>query len=253
VRRVGRRAPAAGGVVTLAVQLAKTWGAGRVIGVASSEEKRRLAEELGADVAVEAGATDLKKALEEAHDGRKVDVVLEMVGGATFDASPAALAPFGRLAIFGMASRTAAKPVQSGELVARHEHGTGLSGFLPPSWDHRGCQSWDHRRVVRRGSGCQPLAITSRRSWRDRVAFREVRVIEVREVLRAWLSGEGLRVAAERAGVDRKTARRYVVAGQEAGLVRDGGEEQLSDELIGAVVAAVGRPGPRGTAARGRT
>ena len=39
------------------------------------------------------------------------------------------------------------------------------------------------------------------------MAFREVRVIEVREVLRAWLAGEGLRTAAERAGVDRKTAR----------------------------------------------
>jgi transposase len=71
------------------------------------------------------------------------------------------------------------------------------------------------------------------------VAFREVRVIEVREVLRAWLAGDGLRTAGERAGVDRKTARRYVAAGQEAGLVRDGGEEQLTDELIGAVVAAV--------------
>lgn len=71
------------------------------------------------------------------------------------------------------------------------------------------------------------------------MAFRKVRVIEVREVLRAWLAGDGLRIAAERAGVDRKTARRYVAAGQEAGLVRDGGEEQLTDELIGVVVAAV--------------
>jgi hypothetical protein len=71
------------------------------------------------------------------------------------------------------------------------------------------------------------------------VAFREVRVIEIREVLRCWLDGGGLRTAAERAGVDRKTARRYVEAAQCAGLVRDGGEGQLTDELIGAVVAAV--------------
>jgi transposase len=71
------------------------------------------------------------------------------------------------------------------------------------------------------------------------VAFREVRVIEVREVLRCWLAGSGLRTAAERAGVDRKTARRYVEAAQAAGLVRDGGPDQLSDGLIGAVVAAV--------------
>jgi transposase len=71
------------------------------------------------------------------------------------------------------------------------------------------------------------------------MAFREVRMIEVREVLRHWLSGDGLRVVAERAGVDRKTARRYVQAGQAAGLVRDGGIGQLTDEVIGTVVAAV--------------
>lgn len=64
-------------------------------------------------------------------------------------------------------------------------------------------------------------------------------MIEIREVLRCWLGGGGLRTAAERAGVDRKTARRYVEAAQAAGLVREGGEDQLTDELIGAVVAAV--------------
>jgi hypothetical protein len=71
------------------------------------------------------------------------------------------------------------------------------------------------------------------------VAYREVRVNEVREVLRHWLAGDGLRTAGERAGVDRKTARRYVAAGEAAGLRRDGGDGQLCDELIGAVVAAV--------------
>jgi len=64
-------------------------------------------------------------------------------------------------------------------------------------------------------------------------------VFEVREVLRCWLAGDGLRRVAERAGVDRKTARRYVEAAQAAGLTRDGGEGQLSDGLVGAVVAAV--------------
>ena len=105
---------AAGGVGTIAVQLAKAWGAGRVIAVASSDDKRALATELGADVTVDAGAADLKAALEEANGGRKVDVVLEMVGGPTFDASLAALAPVGRLATFGMASRTPPKPVNAG-------------------------------------------------------------------------------------------------------------------------------------------
>src|SRR5439155_12435360 len=124
--------------------------------------------------------------------------------------------------------------------VARHDHGTALSRFLPRSWDHPGCQSWDHRRVVRRGGRGLPLPMRPGRSiWRRTVPFREVRVFEVREVLRCWLAGDGLRRVAERAGVDRKTARRYVEAAQAAGLTRDGGEGQLSDGLVGAVVAAV--------------
>jgi hypothetical protein len=50
------------------------------------------------------------------------------------------------------------------------------------------------------------------------VAFRELGVAEVREVLRGWLEGIGLRTVAERAGVDRKTARRYVQAAVAEGL-----------------------------------
>ena len=42
------------------------------------------------------------------------------------------------------------------------------------------------------------------------MGFREVSVVEVREVLRGWLEGAGLRKAAERAGVDRKTIERMV-------------------------------------------
>ena len=71
------------------------------------------------------------------------------------------------------------------------------------------------------------------------MAFREVRVFEVREVLRLWLRGEGLRSVERLSAVDRKTVRRYVEAAEALGLVRDGGEEQLSDELIGSVVEAV--------------
>jgi transposase len=82
------------------------------------------------------------------------------------------------------------------------------------------------------------------------MAFREVAVTEIREVLRAWLAGAGLRRVAEQAGVDRKTARRYVQAAVEAGLARDGGPDQLSDELIGQVAQVVRpvRPGGHGQA-----
>jgi NADPH:quinone reductase len=84
---------AAGGVGTLAVQLAKRWGAGKVIAVASSDEKRQLALDLGADEAVDAGAPELKAALVGANRGT-VDVVLDMVGGRTTDQSrPGAVRP----------------------------------------------------------------------------------------------------------------------------------------------------------------
>jgi transposase len=71
------------------------------------------------------------------------------------------------------------------------------------------------------------------------MSFREVRVFEVREVLRLWLRGEGLRTVERMAGVDRKTVRRYVTAAVESGLDRHGGEDQLTDLLIAVVVEKV--------------
>ncbi|MFI7068643.1 IS21 family transposase [Kribbella sp. NPDC050124] len=71
-------------------------------------------------------------------------------------------------------------------------------------------------------------------------------MVEVREVLRGWLEGAGLRKVAERAGVDRKTARRYVQAAEAEGLSREAGVEALTDELIGAVVAVVRPARPNG-------
>src|SRR5436190_2021922 len=71
------------------------------------------------------------------------------------------------------------------------------------------------------------------------MAFREVRVFEVREVLRLWLGNEGYRSIERLSEVDRKTARRYVEAAVAVGLAREGGENQLTDVLIGQVVEAV--------------
>jgi len=109
---------AAGGVGSLAVQLGKPMGAGRVIATASTEDKRALALELGADVAIDASPEGMKERLEEANDGAKVDVVFEMAGGEVFDASLAALAPFGRLVTYGIASRQP-NEVSSGALMRR--------------------------------------------------------------------------------------------------------------------------------------
>ncbi|MEV4001597.1 NADPH:quinone oxidoreductase family protein [Actinomadura sp. NPDC049753] len=117
---------AAGGVGTIAVQLAKAWGAGRVIATASSERKRQLALDLGADVAIDAGVPDLTRALIDANEGRRVDTVLEMTGGTVTDQSLRALAPFGRLAFYGMASRTEPSPVRPATLMS---HSTTISGM----------------------------------------------------------------------------------------------------------------------------
>jgi Integrase core domain len=71
------------------------------------------------------------------------------------------------------------------------------------------------------------------------MSFREVQVHEIREVLRLWLRDESERAIARLSLVDRKTVKRYVAAGVELGLVRDGVESQLTDELIGRVCERV--------------
>jgi NADPH2:quinone reductase len=108
----------AGGVGSLAVQLAKPFGAGRVIATASSEEKRAKTLELGADAAVDTNAEDLTAALLEANGGQRIDVVLEMAGGRVFDQSFEALAPFGRLVTYGIAGNEQ-NEVRSGRLMRK--------------------------------------------------------------------------------------------------------------------------------------
>src|ERR1035437_6743582 len=93
---------------------------------------------------------------------------------------------------------------------------------LPAAWDHL-------RLVFARSMGPPGLPVTgppagsarlcgsSDPERSDRLSYREVSVVEVQEVLRAWLSGAGARPAAERAGVNVKTARRYIEAAVAAG------------------------------------
>jgi len=95
---------AAGGTGSLAVQLGKRAGA-KVIGLASSEEKRALVERLGADATVDSRAEELGAAIREANGGARVDAVLHMSGGDAFDQELGILAPLGRMVVFGIASR----------------------------------------------------------------------------------------------------------------------------------------------------
>jgi NADPH2:quinone reductase len=116
---------AAGGVGSLAVQLGHPLGAGRVIATASSEDKRALALELGADAAIDPAPDGLTDRLIGANGGRPVDVVFDMAGGEVFEASLRALAPFGRIVVCGIASQRP-NEVSTGSLL---RHSRAVVGF----------------------------------------------------------------------------------------------------------------------------
>jgi NADPH2:quinone reductase len=116
---------AAGGVGSIAIQLAKLWGA-KVIAVTSNDEKKKLAKELGADQVIDSDTDKLKAALLEANGGKPVDLVLEMVGGKTTDISLEVLAPFGRLIVYGMASRTPGTSINPASLMGGSKTITGF-------------------------------------------------------------------------------------------------------------------------------
>lgn len=116
---------AAGGVGSLAVQLCRAFGAGRVIASASSESKRALSLDLGADVAIDSAAEGLTERIIESNGGREVDVIFDMAGGEVFDASYRALAPFGRIVVCGIASQQP-NSVSTGSLL---RHSRSVVGF----------------------------------------------------------------------------------------------------------------------------
>lgn len=116
---------AASGVGTIAVQLARLWGA-RVFATASSDDKLLLARRLGADECINYAATDFTAEVLRRTGGRGVDRVLECVGGDVLAKSLAALAPGGRLLIYGRASG-ALPALAADEIFARNLHVSGLN------------------------------------------------------------------------------------------------------------------------------
>jgi NADPH2:quinone reductase len=95
---------AAGGVGTLAVQLAKLMGAGTVIGTASTAGKLQLARRLGADVTINYTEENWFEQVKEATGGQGADIILEMAGGTIAQQSLQCLAPYGRMVVYGAAS-----------------------------------------------------------------------------------------------------------------------------------------------------
>ena len=95
---------AAGGVGTLAVQLAKLMGAGIVAGTASNSSKLDLIRKLGADAAINYTEDNWVEQVKNVTRGQGSDIILEMVGGEIAEQSLQCLAPFGRMVVYGAAS-----------------------------------------------------------------------------------------------------------------------------------------------------
>ncbi|MBZ4418034.1 zinc-binding dehydrogenase [Myxococcus sp. RHSTA-1-4] len=123
---------AAGGVGSFMVQLAKALGAGRVIAGASTGEKRELALRLGADTAIDYTRPDWPERVREATDGRGADVVFERSGGAGLGQGLAALAPQGRLVLFGAESMSGTS-VSSEQVTRMLFQNQSLVGFAFPA------------------------------------------------------------------------------------------------------------------------
>src|SRR3954470_17621636 len=149
----------AGGVGSLAVQLGKPMGAGKVIATASSEEKRHLALELGADVALDP----------EEPFGEQVDIVFETSGGEIFERSFDALAPFGRIVQYGLSSREKTR-VSNANLLKTSR---GIVGF------------WLMHAIGRPGMLREPLADLFERAARGEVVARVGDAYPLSEVARA--------------------------------------------------------------------
>ncbi len=119
---------AAGGVGTLAVQMAKLMSAGLIIATASTQEKLDVAKDLGADVLVNYTEEDWPEQVRDATDGEGADVILEMVGGDFVQKNLECLAPFGRMVVYGSASGERGSLVPADLML----HNQIVAGFYLP-------------------------------------------------------------------------------------------------------------------------
>lgn len=117
---------AAGGVGTMAVQLAKLLGAGCVIGTVGSAHKTQTVLNAGADCVINSSKDNFADIVNELTDGKGVDIVLDGVGGAITEQSLGCLAKFGRLVSFGDASGSSG-PISARDLIASCRSVIGFS------------------------------------------------------------------------------------------------------------------------------
>ncbi|SIS86548.1 quinone oxidoreductase family protein [Chryseobacterium gambrini] len=115
---------AAGGLGLFAVQIAKIFGA-VVIAAASTEEKRKIAIDYGADFAIDYTQADWSQKVIELTDGKGVDVIWETTGGEAVNQALDALAVFGRMIYLGQSSGQSAS-IDPWRLTAPNHTITGI-------------------------------------------------------------------------------------------------------------------------------
>ena len=127
----------ASGVGTVAIQLAKAWGA-KVITTASTQEKLDLARSLGADVTINYTIDDFEEAVQSETAGRGVELVLECVGGPVLEKSVRCIASYGRLISYGNASGASAS-LPASDITSSNRTVIGFSMGRSPvgSLDHK--------------------------------------------------------------------------------------------------------------------
>ncbi len=122
---------AAGGVGSLVVQLARTLGAGRVLGAVGSPGKQDQVLSLGADAVIDSRDPDWPSAVRAATGGRGVDVILDPIGGEDSRRGLQCLAPGGRLLAFGFLSGAppAIGPESWGGLIFQNQSVGGFANM----------------------------------------------------------------------------------------------------------------------------
>jgi NADPH2:quinone reductase len=127
---------AAGGVGSLAVQIARLLGAGMIIATDRKPEKFEFIRSLGANVVVSSTDPNWMGAVMGATRGQGVDIVLETIGGEVGQASLMSLAPFGRLVVFGSLSGQPS-PLVSQMLIPKCWSVIGYNTLVQPDADKR--------------------------------------------------------------------------------------------------------------------
>ncbi len=126
----------AGGVGTLAIQLAKRAGASQVIATVGSADKFDIVRSLGADAVINYRDEAFHTRTRELTGGAGVDVILEMLGGAeSYKRNLASLAPLGRMIVFGSASGDTHGTIEPIGLMGKNQSVIGY--YLTPLLKHR--------------------------------------------------------------------------------------------------------------------